>query len=434
MQKLIIALLFLAPALLASARPVWQWMWVTYVAIIVCIASGLNFFGKIQPNLMFFQRVPTIVWLGVAVFLTICFYQILAFTEPVIAKKAAFFSVQGVSYLLFFSIVLYVVKQRDDAKKLLGKILNIIFIYAAIGFALYVSGNEYVLWYKKVVYTKDLTSTFVNKNSFAAYTGMGLILSIMELTEVLSRFNKGDSIDRYYARDTINLFLTSGWKPIIKIVFLAVVLMLTSSRAGVVTSFLMAGLFILVTVIEAKRNTWKSKLLIVSIVIASVVGIFTLSGERLSNRLNSGIMTDGRAIAFPMVLEGIKDSPLVGHGAGSFEYIFQQYRTNSLNIYFDRAHNDYLELAFTVGIPATIALLMAFFAIAWRIKKAMRYTERYRAQLLAILCIMGQLALHSLVDFSLQMPAIAYTFIAIMAIGLVIAGVSLENGRKRVSQ
>src|SRR5665213_609040 len=50
--------------------------------------------------------------------------------------------------------------------------------YAAYGLIVYGAGNRMILWLPKIAYPNDLTATFVNKNSFATYTGLALLATL----------------------------------------------------------------------------------------------------------------------------------------------------------------------------------------------------------------------------------------------------------------
>src|SRR5262249_51195607 len=51
------------------------------------------------------------------------------------------------------------------------------FLYAGYGFLVEVSGVKLVLWYPKIWYPDSLTATFVNRNNYATYAGLGLIVA-----------------------------------------------------------------------------------------------------------------------------------------------------------------------------------------------------------------------------------------------------------------
>ena len=78
------------------------------------------------------------------------------------------------SHVLFAYLVFVFVDRRDRGVQLVRFCGIVGLIYAAYGFAVFVSGNETVLWYEKWSGFDSLTSSFVNRNSYAAYAGLGL--------------------------------------------------------------------------------------------------------------------------------------------------------------------------------------------------------------------------------------------------------------------
>ena len=91
------------------------------------------------------------------------------------------------------------------------------------------------------------------------------------------------------------------------------------------------------------------------------------------------------------------------------------------------AHNTYLDLAVTTGMIGTILMLVAIAIVVvhcWlsdrsRGRPAISPTAAIAASILA--------AVHSVVDFSLQIPAIALTFAVILGLG---SGVAAAQGRR----
>ncbi|MBP0575551.1 hypothetical protein J8J27_33020, partial [Mycobacterium tuberculosis] len=80
---------------------------------------------------------------------------------------------------------------------------------------------------------------------------------------------------------------------------------------------------------------------------------------------------------------------------------------------WDRAHNVFLEFALGVGVPAAAGVLVALYAvltttfvIGWRRRR------RLVCAPITGIAILVLLTLHSLVDFSLQIPGMAVFAVA----------------------
>jgi O-antigen ligase len=84
----------------------------------------------------------------------------------------------------------------------------------------------------------------------------------------------------------------------------------------------------------------------------------------------------------------------------------------------DKAHNDYLEFAAGLGLPAAIAWWTAWTLL---IADCLRGVFRRRRNRQFVILAVGAsvlVAVHSAFDFSLQIPAVAFFYAALIGIGL----------------
>jgi O-antigen ligase len=82
-----------------------------------------------------------------------------------------------------------------------------------------------------------------------------------------------------------------------------------------------------------------------------------------------------------------------------------------------RAHSSYLENLWEMGLPAALAFYAALTWVAVVILRGAVTRQRNRVfSVVALACIVAG-ALHSLVDFSLQMPATAAMFAFLLGVG-----------------
>jgi O-antigen ligase len=135
---------------------------------------------------------------------------------------------------------------------------------------------------------------------------------------------------------------------------------------------------------------------------------------RAISLLNEG--ESGRELLFPATIEAIAVRPWVGWGLNSYQAVIGIFQPVSLSSYYDKAHNTYLELAFDLGIPAAAALIVAVIWIAGRC--LVGFFQRNRDPELAGVGFLAAVlaGFHALFDFSLQIPAMACTFFAVLGI------------------
>lgn len=117
-------------------------------------------------------------------------------------------------------------------------------------------------------------------------------------------------------------------------------------------------------------------------------------------------------------LRMIQNAPLLGLGLGTYENAYPMYSDTMLPLIMDKAHNDYLELAAGWGLPAAI---LWWSALAWLAFLCVRGVFIRRHNRVFPMLAVGAtilVAVHSIFDFSLQMPAIALTYATILGLGV----------------
>jgi hypothetical protein len=113
----------------------------------------------------------------------------------------------------------------------------------------------------------------------------------------------------------------------------------------------------------------------------------------------------------------VRDHPWIGTGGGTFYVAFMGYSERDQG-YYSHAHNDYLEIASDTGLLGLGALLALALASAWTALSALRHRRNpmVRAAAFATLMALAGMALHSVVEFSLQIPAVSMMFCVMLAL------------------
>ena len=266
-------------------------------------------------------------------------------------------------------------------------------------------------------YLCALSGTFVNSNSYAAYAGMALVVA---LGLMVSRApSPSDKTDAATPRPAAAAWFTGA-----RAVYLAMALLLfgclllSESRAGfgvTVLGALLLGATLL-------RGRWPSHpVLGWALAAALLVGaVFALiAGSAFFHKMAK--LTDddalGRFRLWQLAVSAIAQSPWLGWGLGSYPDLYAMLQPPDLQNANDKAHSTPLEWLLDLGIPAAMcafATVVAPLAVClrgcWR-----RRTDRY---LPAVAFAASMVAiLHSLVDFSLQIPAIGFAVSALLGMG-----------------
>lgn len=288
--------------------------------------------------------------------------------------------------------------------------------YAFYGLANYGNGNATLLWFDRWVYPGDVTGTFVNRNSYATFAAIGLLAALGRALAGYRRLLVGADPDLSPVKLRTRATLRGALPWLLAAAMIAMAWLQSHSRMGAVAGF--AGLIVLLGLLLASGRLGRGRWTVAALGLGAAA-LLALSGGRTLERMEYAGDTD-RAPIFALTERIIRDHPWTGIGYGSFERAFQMQRDASFitGSTVAAAHNTYLELAAELGLPVAAALLLC---IAWLsalcLKAALgRRTDRMVAVVAAAAATVA--AAHSLLDFSLQMPAVAAVFAALLGAGV----------------
>ena len=308
-------------------------------------------------------------------------------------------------------------RDRDRAAKILNGLAIAGLAYAAYGLAVEFSGSRSILWYAKTSYIDNVTSTFVNRNSYATYAGLGLVCVTALLVQFVSKTYGVGDVRREKLRRLLAGMTAHGWILLLAWVALATALLLTDSRGGLIsTCAALVTLFVAVGISRMLRRRQAAAL--VGAVILAGIAILSLSGEVVTRRLaDTNVERENRMRAYELTAEATADAAWLGTGYGTFKEIFRLYRDETIPGIYNRAHNTYLENALELGIPGASALFLAVFSAAAYCAAGVRRRRRDMIYPIVALAASVLVGVHSAVDFSLQIPAVGATFALILGVG-----------------
>jgi O-antigen ligase len=157
------------------------------------------------------------------------------------------------------------------------------------------------------------------------------------------------------------------------------------------------------------------------------VAIYSLDTGTILDRLYQAAETaavkgtGSRQIVARATLDMARDKLACGWGAGCYRYYFPVYQVSypeidrdpgvGAKLYWEHAHNDYLETLAEVGLVGVSLLALLLGCSAWLLIRA-----RVWENPLALFAVMGLVttAVHSTVDFNFQNPAILLTWCALV--------------------
>ena len=322
------------------------------------------------------------------------------------------------SYALVFWLTLCYCQDRDKTKIVFWGLLISGFVYSIYGLVVNFSEFKTFLWHK--MQGNSLTGTFVNRNHFATYAGLTLLCTLAVLNNEIKTSAHYRSAGYLGLQRFIEALITRTWFPLLAFFVIGTALILTYSRGGFFSSTL--AILVLLFALNYQRHSRNINVLIFAGLLVLFGGLmFYFSSEPLFSRFD--LMSRNNIIrdkVFAQVWLAITDNPWLGFGYGSFEEAFPLYKNIEIAgsgqrpILWDYAHNTYLETIFELGFPAAMGLFYCFFRIGWICLQGLRIRKRdliYPATGLAATVL---IATHSLIDFSMQIPAVAYTYALLM--------------------
>ena len=327
------------------------------------------------------------------------------------------FWLKSAAYACSFALALALIQDRGRLRALATAIVASAVIQSAYASFMLLSGAENGLFGLQMN-TGVAHGAFVNRNHLAGYTEMGLALGVgLLIADLNTRARSGL---RQRLRGLLALLLSPKTPLRILIAVMVVTLVLTRSRMGNIAflaSLVVAGLIAL----ASARGLRKSLLLLLSslvlldtLILGAWFGIDQV-GERIAN---TAFGQEYRDEVYVYALRYWGDYWWTGSGGGSFYGGFPHYRELDVRAFYDYAHNDYLQFAAETGMVG-IALLGAIVGLSLGAAVLAQYRRR-DPLMKGIACgsLMGIVALliHSMVDFNLQIPANAMTFVLLLAL------------------
>lgn len=309
--------------------------------------------------------------------------------------------------------------------------------YAAFGILQELLFPDQLLFEPKKYYFGYLTATFVNRNTAGTFFGIALLLNLglefYELRKIhVASFLKKASNFAIGWRDKNVLVLIHAFCCLM----IAMALFLTQSRGAVGATFI--ACVVAVALMSTHRLTadkpndefvaWRRYAVIVAGLLI-IVGLFALFAGRSVYRMEEQ-GSEGRWCAFSSTIAAIKDNWIFGTGFGAFQDVFPVYRdSDCVGIFgiWERAHNFFLEGWLGLGLPFLAALAVGYLVLTSVFIRGVKVRHKLRFVPVMGLAALILASLHSVVDFSLQIPGVGVYFAAIMAATVT---VSLGRGRE----
>ncbi|HEV2548579.1 MAG TPA: O-antigen ligase family protein [Stellaceae bacterium] len=335
--------------------------------------------------------------------------------DPSAARNAL---VHLISDAAIFWLAFRAAQRPEGARTIVVAVAVIGALYAGWGLIVYGLGNRSVLWFDKWAYPDDLTSTFVNRNSFATFAGLALVTSVGLLVDAMLARIDFQQDRRLVLSSLFDLVMGRAAWLVAAITLALTAVLLTHSRGGAIaTGAGIVGLIVTTFLAPSLRGPWRGGFAVMAV--AAALLLVVISGATTLGRIaDTAWDAEGRREIYELTLEAIGNTPLLGTGLGTFKWIFPTYRTEDMPFTIELAHNDYLENMLELGIPATLLLTGAAASLSFACIRGV--FRRRRNAIIPCIGVGASLlvGVHACFDFSLQIPAVSLLYLLLLGAGV----------------
>jgi O-Antigen ligase len=312
-------------------------------------------------------------------------------------------------------------QDRASRRRLATWLVTLGTFEALYGLVQYLTGWQRIFGYVKKYNLEEATGTYINRNHFAGFLEMvipfGVALVLYENAKLprkgvpgrnarIKRVLGGRKLSR------IGLWLLAATVMVAGLFF-------SLSRMGIISAVASLAVMAGFSGFQRKAGLWVAAgimtcgiILVLWMGAGPVLGRFgTISEEYVS-------VDESRWSLWKDTARLLGGHPLLGSGLGTFPVAFTRVQSTFLGRFVNHAHNDYLELASDLGIPAAALFFGSTGALLVRVarKAASSDVSFERAMALGCLGSIAAILLHSLTDFNLYIPANALVFSLILGL------------------
>ncbi|SLN13539.1 O-Antigen ligase [Aquimixticola soesokkakensis] len=333
------------------------------------------------------------------------------------ASSSLMAALRILSYIALFVIVVATSLRPDRVKSRLHYIFYAVFAHAVLGLVMLTVLGDISILGPKESYEGFATGTFVNRNSFATFLGMGLVCGMALLMDRANRrrMRRPGKLS-LLSPERIELLMFAS---ALGIVFIAQVF--TASRAA--TASTLVGLWVVYVLMSAKARGSILRPLLRgggAIAVLTLVAFATFGSDLLDRSLTIDSAAGTRLDLYKQVIGMIAMRPLSGYGLDSFRIAYELFHELPVSTAFtwSLAHSTYLALWVELGLVAgTLPMIAVGMVFVRSFKSYLNRTTDFVAPVATLGAIVVA-ALHSTVDFSLEMEANVFLLIAICGLGV----------------
>lgn len=284
------------------------------------------------------------------------------------------------------------------------------FLVSLFGLVQHLTWNGRIYWFRRVS-SASAFGPFVNHNHFAGYVGMVIPIAVCLAFAVTERRHRGDSDE--FAFDRWGRAGLAFYGAVV----LVVALFFSLSRGGILSSAV-SGLLLFALVarrMESRVLVWATAAILVVVVVGLIawIGADVVSHQIMTYRTAGNEASfQSRIMVWRAMIDRLDSFLWTGSGLGTFEDSFAPFTPPGSSRRWDRAHNDYLQLVWETGVVGSVLVLAGSVVFLrrywWPALRARGEQDSLLRVGLAVSFL--SIALHSLIDFNLQIGSNAFLF------------------------
>lgn len=320
----------------------------------------------------------------------------------------------------------YVVGASDRRTRLLAfLVVAASAVYAGWAFAQHFTAAGMLFGAEKPYHLDRLTASFLSANTAATALGMLAVIAAARIARAVKESTSAEAVDSPWAEQLARKAGVAA----IALLLLVSCIVETRSRFGIAASG--AALLILAAwearaVTQGRSHAGAHGAIVATLVggvVLAVIAVFS-AGETVE-RLGAAAGDAGsRMAAYEAHFRLFLASPLRGHGLGSFPALNGMIQTLENHPALDQLnalHNVYLQWLEETGIAGATLMFGCIACLLAHVWRGFAHRSSMRSWLRAVLLASLLVLLHSLVDYGLQVPSVAWQWALWLGVGCGIA-------------
>ena len=337
------------------------------------------------------------------------------------------------SYVVFFYTAIHSFRSLRQLKRLVILLGVFGFLISVLSIIQRLSGTDSAYWIRKM--PGKFYGPFFNENNLSNYL---MMIFLLNLGHIIYLVKKGSYRNPFVPTGVApnSQSHLSGRKDrpssahlplfVFFLVIILVGIIYSGSRGSVIITIFSSMLLAIVSFNRRIPKAATAALLIVvfaGMIVSAAVWTSKVPIYRDGEDYGDPTKLELRVSIWRHSIEAIKRNPVFGSGLGTYREVIQTFLAwdfplARLNCYVTHAHNEYLELISDTGILGFVLFMasVVLFIVAVVRKFVKRRSQLARAFGYSGLAVMLAMGIHSLVDFSLRIPANGFLFAAICSI------------------